>query len=89
MSGKHIDGSANNVSPAGGHAPVQLYVTNDFAEAMRLVLEPWGEIYVLLPGERRLVTYLGDPAPRLSVDVGRGEMKIWAEGPGELRCDAR
>lgn len=57
---------------------------NDFATELNLVLEPWGEIHPLRPGERRTLTltYRGDPAPRLSLDVGMTEIKIWAEGPG-------
>ena len=65
-------------------AAVTLLVTNRSSVPQRLVLEPTGEVYTLEPGERRTVTYGGDPDPRLSIDLGDGETKIWEEGPGTL-----
>jgi hypothetical protein len=63
---------------------VSVLVTNRSSQVQRLVLEPTGEVYTLEPGERRTVTYAGDHDPRLSIDLGDGEMKIWEEGPGTL-----
>jgi len=70
------------MSDSPSSAEVVLRVRNDLAADLNLVLEPWGEIHPLRPGETRTVTYRGDPAPRLSLDVGTTEIKIWAEGPG-------
>jgi hypothetical protein len=33
------------------------------------------------------VTFSGDPDPRLSIDLGDGETKIWEEGSGKLTLD--
>jgi hypothetical protein len=49
-----------------------------------LVLEPLGEVHPLAPGKHRIVWYRGDPEPRLAIDYGDDEIKIWEEGPGEL-----
>jgi hypothetical protein len=48
------------------------------------VLEPLGEVHPLAPGKHRIVWYRGDPEPRLAIDYGDDEIKIWEEGPGEL-----
>ena len=66
---------------------VRLVVTNRSAEAVSLVLEPAGEIYSLAPGQSRSVRYVGDPAPRLAIDIGDAETKIWEEGDGVLEIE--
>jgi hypothetical protein len=68
-------------------AAVNLVVTNRSSEPQTLVLEPLGEMYALEPGQTRTVFYVGDPEPRLSIDLGDGETKIWAEGSGWLTLD--
>lgn len=65
-------------------ATVTLMVTNGSSVRQQLVLEPAGEVYELDPGETKTVTYAGDPQPRLSIDIGSGETKIWEEGSGTL-----
>lgn len=65
-------------------ATVTLMVTNRSSVRQRLVLEPTGEIHTLEPGESRTVIYAGDPDPRLSIDLGDGETKMWEEGSGTL-----
>ena len=65
-------------------APVRLRVENSPARPLVLVLEAWGETYDIAPGEHRNVVYRGDRAPTLTLDVGEGEFKVWAEGPGLL-----
>ena len=65
-------------------AAVSLIVTNRSSARQRLVLKPIGDIYPLEPGEQRRVTCAGDPDPRLSIDIGDGETKIWEEGSGTL-----
>lgn len=66
---------------------VQLIVTNRSGRAINVVLEPWGEIHPLGAETQRLVTYTGDPNPKLTVDVGNGQITIWAEGPGSFEVD--
>ncbi len=39
---------------------------------------------MLDPGESRTVIYEGDPEPRLSLDLGESEAKVWEEGSGTL-----
>jgi hypothetical protein len=68
-------------------AVVRLMVTNYSSGAFALVLEPFGEVYRIQPGETRVVRYGGDPAPRLSIDLHDGETKIWQEGPGRLELE--
>jgi hypothetical protein len=68
-------------------AAVKLVVTNRRSARTTIVLEPAGEVYQLDPGESRVVVYDGDPEPRLSVDLGEGETKIWEEGPGRLALE--
>ena len=65
-------------------APVKLTVTNRSSGQVDLVLEPAGEVYPMQPGQTRVVQYIGDPAPKLSIDVHHGEIKIWEEGDGTL-----
>ncbi|MFX8672508.1 hypothetical protein ABTM23_19765, partial [Acinetobacter baumannii] len=54
------------------------------ADPVDLVLEPWGRVYSLQPGEPRMIGYAGDLEPQLSLEVAPGEIKVWAEGAGEL-----
>jgi hypothetical protein len=68
-------------------AVVSLKVTNRSAETTRLVLEPAGEIYLIEPGQSRVVRYRGDPRPSLAIDLHGGETKIWNEGVGTLELD--
>lgn len=63
---------------------VQLLVSNRSASPKDMVLEPRGEIYTLDPGAERTVTYRGDSKAQLAIDVGDGEVKLWAEGGGRL-----
>ncbi len=63
---------------------VKIFVRNSFEESVDLVLEPWGRVYRLEPGEPCTIVYDGDPQPGLSVDLTPGEIKIWAEGNGDL-----
>jgi hypothetical protein len=74
-------------STIGQPSAVTLVVANRSSEPRTLVLEPAGEIYVLEPGDTRTLIYVGDVEPRLSIDLGEGETKIWAEGPGTLTLD--
>lgn len=66
---------------------VRLNVTNSSAEPNSLVLEPAGEVHPIEPGQTRVVRYVGDPEPALSIDVGDGETKIWEEGVGTLEIE--
>jgi hypothetical protein len=72
------------MTDAPANARVTIVVRNNSAEPVDLVLEPWGRIYTLQPGEPRTISYEGDPNPTLSLDVAAHEVKIWAEGHGEL-----
>jgi hypothetical protein len=63
---------------------VDLLVTNRSNRATELVLEPWGEIHSLARGATTVVSYLGDPKPKLSIDVSDDQIKVWAEGPGRF-----
>ncbi len=65
-------------------ADVLLMVVNASEREVALVLEPRGEVYPMAPGQRRDVVYHGDRRPRLTIDYGEAEIKIWEEGPGEL-----
>jgi hypothetical protein len=66
---------------------VRLVVTNHSAAAISLVLEPAGEIYSLASEQFRSVRDVGDLAPRLAIDIGDAETKIWAEGDGVLEIE--
>jgi hypothetical protein len=63
---------------------VALTVSTESSREVALVLEPLGEVHPLAPGRHRIVWYRGDPEPRLAIDYGDDEIKIWEEGPGEL-----
>lgn len=73
----------------GAHTPqdVRLTVTNRSQEPIGLVLEPAGEVYTIDPGDSRVVRYIGDPAPSLSIDIHDRETKIWEEGVGRLELE--
>ena len=75
------------IEPVAEHVPVRLIVTNRSSEPTLLVLEPLGEIYPIDPESSRVVRYTGDPAPKLSIDVHDGEIKIWEEGGGTLELE--
>jgi hypothetical protein len=71
---------------AGPKRPdVQLTVSNESSRSVALVLEPLGEVYSLGPGAKQAVWYRGDPQPRLTIEYGEDEIKLWEEGPGELQ----
>ena len=61
---------------------VRLLVSNETGTPTNLVLEPWGEIVRLEPGETRDIVYRGDSEPRIAIQSGPGELKLWAEGDG-------
>lgn len=63
---------------------VTMGVRNGSGVAINVVLEPWGEIHSLQPGETRTLSYEGDPEPSLTIDLGETEIKVWAEGDGVL-----
>ena len=72
---------------AGEPDVVRLSVTNHSSKPTVLVLEPAGEIYRIEPTQSRIVRYIGDPTPRLSIDVHDGETRIWEEGSGTLTLE--
>jgi hypothetical protein len=73
--------------PESRNSVVQFNVTNRSPVRVNLVLEPTGEIYALEPDQTRIVKYAGDPQPRVSIDFGENEIKLWEEGPGSLTVD--
>jgi hypothetical protein len=42
----------------------------------------------MAPDETRVVRYVGDPAPKLSIDINDAETKIWDEGVGRLELES-
>jgi hypothetical protein len=67
--------------------PVRLLVTNRTDRPLSLVLELAGEVHLIEPGQTRDVRYAGDPAPELSIDIGKAGVKIWEEGVGTLELE--
>lgn len=72
--------------PRARRIEIRLTVVNESGREVSLVLEPLGEVYPLVAGQRQDVVYRGDPDPRLTIDYGNDEIKIWEEGPGELEA---
>jgi hypothetical protein len=66
---------------------VTLLVTNGSEREVVLVLEPVGEIYPMAPDQTRVVRCMGDPAPKLTVEITDAETKIWNEGVGRLELE--
>ena len=64
--------------------PVLLTFTNESSRTIRLVLEPFGEIYAMAPRSSRTVRYWGDPVDHLSVDIRDDELKLWSQSTGFL-----
>ena len=66
---------------------LRLTVSNESSCRTNLVLEPLGEVYPLEPGDAKTITYASPPSSAVAVDVGDGELKLWAEGEGRFEVD--
>lgn len=62
-------------------------VNNDSSWISTIVLEPWGEIFPIGPGETRIVQRTGKGSAAVTIDVNDRELKIWEEGDGLLRME--
>lgn len=65
----------------------KLKIQNRSDRTVDLVLEPWGEVYPIEPGQDRGVTRTGDSLTELTIEVSATEIKLWEEGKGLLHAD--
>lgn len=59
-------------------------ITNDSPKETTLVLEPWGDLRQIAPGESKIVRRTGGSGESLEITLSENEIKIWEEGSGEL-----
>jgi hypothetical protein len=53
-------------------------LTNDRPEQIEFILEPWGEIYLIPPGERVRVVARGPANGMLDVHIAATKVTIWS-----------
>jgi hypothetical protein len=67
--------------------PVKMSWVNESGSRQQIVLEPWGEVHELKPGDQLGVEYNG--GRRMTIDLTPTGVTIWAEDRGTLDVSAR
>jgi hypothetical protein len=62
----------------GKQHETSIRITNSHAVDITIVIEPWGEIYELVPADRLDVVAEGPDGGALEVDFQAGKVIVWA-----------